>query len=180
MKRGLIVYASVTGNTKKVAEAMQQAMPDFFDVAAMEDNVDPSAYELVVAGYWVNRGAPPSKSRSYMERITDKPVVLFQTIGADPVNDVSHVFQCCANGGAFLGKNCHVLGVYTCQGEISQVVIEHMKSLGAKSPHAATPENMARWASATGHPNEDDLMKAQSFIQQMVSVYERFYNKVKQ
>lgn len=173
MKKGIIIYSSATGNTKRVAEAMQAAMPDFFDLADVQETPVLDNYEVVAFGYWVNRSAPNQGCIPFMKQIKNKYVILFQTLGAEPMGE--HAMTCIANGGVALGEQCKVIGAFSCQGEISKGAIEAMKRMGPQGPHSASAENLARWASAEGHPDESDLGKAQAFIRKMCMFYEKFY-----
>lgn len=174
MKAGLIVYSSNTGNTKKVAECMQQTMPEYFDIADIKENPDITEYSVIAMGYWVDKGAPNKGCINFMKKISHKKVILFQTVGSEPLG--YHALRCAANGGTYLGEGCQVIGVYSCQGELSPQVIEVMKRMPAGAPHAVSKENLQRWAASKGHPNESDLEGAAEFITHTISMYERFRN----
>ena len=173
MKPYAILYSSKTGNTKKVAEAMIEGREDAFDLWDVKEKPVLDEYECIFMGYWVDQGAPDMSAKKVMATIRNKPVALFYTLGAE--KEGPHAMTCAANGGASLGAGCKVLGVFNSQGAIDPVVIEMMKKLPLGGPHAATAENIARWASAAEHPNEEDLDAAKAFVQKIVTVYENFY-----
>ncbi len=52
----LVVYSSVTGNTRKVAEAIFQAMPPDSEIFPVESAPAPDAYDFVAVGFWGDRG----------------------------------------------------------------------------------------------------------------------------
>ena len=58
MNKWLIIYSSITGNTKLIAEKMREAVgeADIFDVKNAP--ADFSNYEVVALGYWLKRGGP--------------------------------------------------------------------------------------------------------------------------
>lgn len=170
-----IVYSSLTGNTKKVAEALYSLDKEHFSIFSVEDKPALEAFDIVAMGYWVDRGGPGEDAKDFMKTITGKKVFLFQTLGAEPMG--SHAMTAAANGGACLGENCHILSVYSCQGAIDPNLIEMMKKMPAGSPHAATAENVERWARAASHPNEDDLEGAKQALLTTVERYEKFYAK---
>lgn len=173
MKKFVIAYSSKTGNTKKVAEAMHSTCADNFDLVDIETQPDLSGYDMVVVGYWVDKGGPNAACMKEMQKLKNKMVVLFQTLGAEAMG--SHAMSCAANGGASLGEGCKVLGVFSCQGAIDPELIERMRKMPAGGPHSSTPESEARWAAAASHPDEADLNNAKEFIQNVVQTYERFY-----
>lgn len=173
MKPYAIIYSSKTGNTKKIAEAMIAGREAEFDLLDVKDHPSADAYELIFMGYWIDRSAPDKEAQQFMSTISHKKVALFYTLGAE--KDGPHAMVCAANGGAFLGTGCKVLGVFNSRGAIDPAVIEVMKKMPLGGPHSATAENMARWASAADHPNEDDMEAAKEFVQKTLIVYEKFY-----
>ena len=54
----LVVYSSRTGNTEKVARAVAEGLHDC-DVYAVKDAPNPSGYDFVAVGYWVDKGMLP-------------------------------------------------------------------------------------------------------------------------
>ncbi len=174
MKPFAIVYSSRTGNTKKIAEAMYAGREEQFDLFDVKDNPAVDGYEFIFMGYWIDRSAPDQEAKQFMSKLTNKKVVLFYTLGEETTSP--HAIVCAANGGASLGTGCKVFGVFNSRGAIDPAVIERMKNMPLGGPHAATAENVARWASAAEHPNEEDLAGAKAFVDRMLAAYER-YNK---
>lgn len=175
MKKYAIVYSSKTGNTKKVAEAMAKVRPEDFDVLDAATNPDLSQYEFIAFGYGIDKGAPYKSCHKLMATIENKCVALFHTLGAEPKS--AHSMTCAANGGRALGANCMIINYFECQGAISPQLIEMMRKMPKNSPHAATPENEARWAKAASHPDENDLANAESFMQKTLGMYEAYFKK---
>ena len=70
--KAAVVYSTLTGNTKKVAEAFASGLGpgvEMFDVSAAPADI--SGYDLVVIGFWVDRGHPDQKSMDFMKRVED-------------------------------------------------------------------------------------------------------------
>lgn len=129
-------------------------------------------FAVVVAGYWVDRGAPNAKMKKYLENLHGKKVVLFQTLGADPASD--HAVSSLVNAGVLMNKDCKVLGTLSIRGAIDPALIAMMRKMPAGSPHAPSPESEARWAAAASHPDAEDLAKAKSFMQSFLAMYDKF------
>ena len=68
----LVAYSTKTGNTKKVAEAIAQALPgaELHDVTTAPA---PDAYDFVAMGFWVDKGGPNRASGSTRAAPTRKP-----------------------------------------------------------------------------------------------------------
>ena len=77
MGKWLVVYSSVTGNTRQVAQAMADAAEDaeLFSVDAVPEDL--TAYEVVLAGYWLRRGGPDPKMTRFLPKVRGKEVVFF-------------------------------------------------------------------------------------------------------
>ena len=77
----LVVYSTKTGNTKKVAEAIAQALPgaELHDVKTAPA---PDAYDFIAMGFWVDKGGPNKEAADYMKTISGKKVFTFFTLGA--------------------------------------------------------------------------------------------------
>ncbi|MBR1761636.1 MAG: flavodoxin [Schwartzia sp.] len=158
MGRWLVVYSSVTGNTKKVAEAFCEAVGG--TLAAVEDAKMPEGFDAVAVGYWLWRGGPDPKTAAYLSKLSGVNVALFETHAAE--NRSEHSVTAFARAAACLGKNCRVLNVFECQGQVPEQVREKRAKLEAeksKDPHAKAQG----WKTSVGHPGEADLAAAKEF-----------------
>lgn len=171
-RKSLVVYSSLTGNTKKVAEAVQSVIPncDIFPIENAPENLDD--YYFVSVGYWVDRGLPDAKSKKFIQSIKNMNVALFGTLGAYP--DSPHALGCIRDSEAMLkkeGSNNNVLGSFLCLGKIDPKLIDYMgKFMG--DTHPLTPERKERLMQAQTHPDENDL-------EQVKSVFKNFAERLR-
>lgn len=163
----LVVYSSRTGNTKRVAEIIATTMG--VEAVDVKTNPNYTSYDLVVAGYWVDRGGPNAEMKDYLQGITHKQVALFATLGADPASE--HGKKSLESGIAALGEGCTCVGTFICRGKVDPVLVEQMKGRFPEGhPHAYTPEWLARIDAAFPHPTIDDLEAAKSFAQELMTI----------
>jgi flavodoxin len=162
--KAIVIYSSKTGNTKKVAEAIQGALPTGTPIQSVADIGDVLEYDLVFMGYWVDRGTADEAAREIMAKIGGKPVALFATLGAYPDSD--HARQSLERGASCLGPDCVIVDTFICQGAVAQDLQERMKQFPADHPHAVTPERLKRWADASTHPDDEDCANAARFAQE--------------
>ncbi len=161
-----IIYSSVTGNTKMVAEAIAGAA-EHADVFRVQDAPqDLSNYDIVAIGYWLRLGQPDPLTLQYLSQVENARVVFFQTHGAE-VNS-EHAITSFARAGYHLGRNCEILGTFGCQGKINPAMLEKRKNAPADDPHGGAAA-MERWQRAASHPDDADLAAAV----QMVAAMER-------
>lgn len=164
MGKWAVIYSSVTGNTRKIAEAIAAAHGEA-DVYRVQDAPQElGAYEVVCIGYWLRLGGPDPLTLKYLPQVHDAQVAFFQTHGTEPGSE--HAVTAFARAGYALGPGCEILGTFGCQGAINAALQKKRKEAGPDDPHGG-PHSLARWAKAEGHPDAADLQAAQAFAANM-------------
>lgn len=155
-----IMYSSLGGNTKRLAESLGFRINDSgkasATVASIDETVDPSA-DLYVLCSWIDKGRPDSKSLATAQAFDGKDVVLFATLGASPLSD--HGKKCLANMKEAY-KGAHVLGTALVQGSVSRDVISRFSDLPEGHVHFLTEEKKAYYKSIEDRPNKEDFDRA--------------------
>lgn len=169
----LIAYSSRTGNTKKIAEALAKAAPEGSLLAKVEDKPNPEEYDVIFAGYWLDRGGPDAKAKDFLHSLKGKKIVLFETMGASPTSE--HALTAFANAGASLSDDNSVIGAIAFQGAIDPALIEMMKKMPAGSPHHSAKME-ATTKEAAYHPNQEDLDRATAYIKAFVEKFSKYYH----
>ena len=164
MGKWAVIYSSVTGNTRQIAEAIagQAGDADLFRV--QDAPHDLSGYEVVAVGYWLRLGRPDPMSLKYLAGVKNATVLFFQTHGALP--DSEHAITSFARAGYALGEGCEILGTFGCQGKINPALLERRKQSGPDDPHGG-PESIERWKKAASHPDAKDIAEAKAFVDSM-------------
>ena len=80
--KSLIVYSSQTGNTRKLAEAVRNALPGETAMVPVDSAPSPEGYDLVAVGFWLQAGKPDPKAAAYLQYLSNTPLFLFATHGA--------------------------------------------------------------------------------------------------
>lgn len=159
--KSLVVYSSLTGNTKMVAEAVAEALGADTVLVSVDECPSADEYDLVAVGYWVDKGTADKKSADYLKSLRNKKVALFATLGAYP--DSEHAAQSLANGAALLDTSNTVVGTFICQGKVDAKLVEQMaKMFPAEHPHGLNEARKKRLADAAKHPDENDLKNAKA------------------
>ena len=169
----LVVYSSLTGNTKTVAEGIYSALEGHeADCVDVKSDPDPAAYDLIAPGFWVDKGHADQAMLSFFEKVKDKKVAFFFTLGAWP--DSEHADDVAGDTEKRLTENGNrILGHYRCQGKVDPALLERMKKmLPPDHPHAQmTPERKARLDEAAKHPDETDVLKAKDFMKGILAAF---------
>jgi flavodoxin len=156
----LIVYSSLTGNTRKVAEAIHEQLGQEAELFSVEQAPQAEGYNLVALGFWVDRGTADKKAQDYLTGLRNQNVALFATLGAYP--DSEHAAKSMANAAALLDGSNTLAGSFICQGKVNPKLIEQFKNLPEDHPHGMNAERRARHLEAAKHPDAADLAKAQA------------------
>ena len=154
----LIIYHSLTGNTRLLAEKLLAAYPDALLLTAEQAQGQLSRLheaEAIFVGFWCDRGMIPQPIKALIPHLKNKKLGVFATMGGNPESDRAKDWfarQYDAIVGDDRGNtlDAHFL----CQGKIDPALIERMKKLPG---YQETPESVARREKAATHPDENDL-----------------------
>ena len=158
----LVTFYSVTGNTKKVAEAVYDGLTGTDnEMVSLDDANSLDAFDVIFVGFPVQGSRVPEKAEKFLQGIPEnKMVAIFAT-------------HSCLRGGqlaieAFyhaitLASGSKIIGTFGCRGEVKPGIIEAMME---------KPEHRG-WAlearSAVGHPDDADLQDARTFAESMIA-----------
>ncbi len=163
MKKILVSYFSLTGNTKKVAEAIFDALEEEKDLLPMEDVQEIGKYRLIFFGFPVHSHSVPFKAEDFLKKIPQgKKIALFSTHGSITG---SHLSREALEHAVVLAAKADVLGTFSCRGKVSSEALEVLM----KSPEHKLWAEMA--ASAHTHPDKEDLKDAIAFAKWVMSLY---------
>ncbi|MDR2826129.1 MAG: flavodoxin family protein [Deltaproteobacteria bacterium] len=158
----LIVYSSVTGNTRLVAEGIAEALPAATKIYPVHKAPPPIGYDLIFLGFWVYRGKPDPRMLRYMQRIHNQKVALFGTLAAWP--DSPHAQAALRHARHALGSTV-ILGEFLCLGKLSSKRFnECMNPAYAKASHPMTPERKTRLLEGQTHPDDTDIIRATEYF----------------
>jgi flavodoxin len=159
-----IIYSSLTGNTKLLAEKIYESSPGNTVLIDINSRFEQNEYEKIIFGFWVDRGSADKKTLSVIETISNKKIGFFATLGAYP--DSEHAKKVIENvKKEFEKNNNEVSATFICQGKVSESLKEKMKSFPKEHPHYPDEARLKRWAEADLHPNENDFCNAKSIFE---------------
>ncbi|SHK43495.1 Flavodoxin [Selenomonas ruminantium] len=164
MSKWAVIYSSVTGNTRKIAEAIAEQAEGADVFRVQEAPEDLSGYDIVALGYWLRLGQPDPLMLKYLPKVQDCKVVFFQTHGTAPTSE--HAITSFARAGYYLGTGCEILGTFGCRGKINPAMLEKRKKAGPDDPHGG-PKSAERWKLAASHPDEQDVADAKELVVRM-------------
>lgn len=166
----LILYSSITGNTKKIATSIFNAIPgtskELCDIKNFHYDKEANVYFV---GFWTNRGSCDMNILTLLSSLHNKKIALFGTcgMGQNPI-----YFHSIANNvSAFIAEDCEYLGSYFCQGKMPHSILEKYEMLKKKNPEESSSidKMIENYNEALSHPNDQDFTEAQNFTNNILS-----------
>ena len=160
--KSLVTYMSVTGNTKKVAEAIYEAITDEKEIKELKELDSLEGKDLIFLGFPIHDFGPPKQVKSFIEKQADgKTLAMFVTHGApETMEDVQQWLSTCRK----VADQSEIIGIFNCQGELADEILELI--MGSNQPKL---RSFVKFAHLTkGLPNEESLTRAREFARKMV------------
>jgi len=163
----IVTYMSQTGNTKKVAEAIFQEIKGKKEIKPLDEVGSLAGYDLAFIGLPIQAYQPAGDAKSFLEeRTKGKNIALFITHASPEDNpEVREWLERCQAAAA--GAN--ILGIFDCQGELSQAVADFMLNSGDPGLVADAKKR----STTVGQPDAARLKKARTFAKEIMKKYPR-------
>jgi len=163
----IVTYMSQTGNTKKVAEAIFQELKGKKEIKPISEVSSLDGYDLAFVGFPIQGYGPAADAKSFLEQhAKGKNIALFIT-HASPED--SPELKEWLGGCKAAACAANLLGMFDCQGELSQAVADFMLNSGDPT--------LAAWAkerpTTVGQPDAARLKKARTFAREIMKKHSR-------
>jgi len=159
--KALVSYYSATGNTKKIAEAIFEAIHIEKELQPVEEVKNFSGYDIIFYGFPVNAHSVPGKAAKFINGLpAGQKIAFFSTHGSLRGGQLPRQAFEHALG---LAAKLKVLGNFGCRGNVDPKIIDTL----SKSPeHKAWAEEAM---GAIDHPDKNDLADAKTFAKEMLA-----------
>ena len=164
-ERYSIVFSSVTGNTRQLAEAIRESLPetgcDYFGLCSAEALKS----EMLYVGFWTDKGNADEASLALLKTLKSKKIFLFGTAGFG----ISEAYfrRVLDNVRLSIDESNSIVGEYMCQGRMPQSVRERYVALKAQPQHPANIDALIEnYDLALSHPDAADLDKLKKLVQE--------------
>ena len=161
----IVIFSSLTGNTKKVANSIASALNcksiNYTQISLQElEN-----YDFIAIGFYIDKGDMDNDFKSFASQIRSKKIGLFITMGGD-TNSKYAKNTIDGLKTKFISQGNEILVTFYSQGAIDPKIIEKMREMAKIYPnderYKITPEKEARWLQASTHPDKTDLKNAKN------------------
>lgn len=158
-----IVFSSLTGNTKKLADTIRAVLPkedcEYFGTPKAEELHS----EMLYIGFWTDKGNADNATLELLSKLRNKKIFLFGTAG---FGGSAAYFQKILNRAACsIDASNSVVGNYMCQGKMPSSVRErYMKMKDQPEQPTNIDTLIENFDCALSHPDEMDLERLKNAV----------------
>lgn len=166
-----VQYSSVTGNTRRVAEAVRGALPDKDCLACGEISDSIPQAPVIFVGFWTDKGSCGETVQKFLSRLHGKKVALFGTAGfggsPDYFQGILSRVAACLPGDAVLVDG------FMCQGRMPDSVKRRYEAMAEQQPEDGRVRAfLENFEAARSHPDSGDLEAAAAFAARVMRTLE--------
>lgn len=164
-----VIYASLTGCTRRLAEAIFEALPtEEKSIHDLADGIPELTGDIVLLGYWGIRGGPDEKAKEFLSSVSGKAVGVFCTLGY--YADSRHGRDTLETGLNLLKDRNQILGGFVCNGAVASAL---KKGQGKQEGAVPTEMKELRWKMIANHPTEAECALAAERFRERITLYEQ-------
>ena len=151
-----ILFCSLTGNTKKLADAIYETLPkDKCDYFGTNDSQVPQS-DVCYIGFWTDKGNADQKTLELLSKVKNKKIFLFGTAGFGGSD--AYFEKILGQVKQSIDASNTVIGEYMCQGKMPQSVRERYVKMKENPEHPANLDLLIQnFDRALSHPDSEDL-----------------------
>ena len=151
-----ILFSSLTGNTKKLADAIHETLPEegceYF--GAIKTPVPSS--ELLYIGFWTDKGNADNETLTLLSTLKNRRIFLFGTAGFGGSD--AYFQRILGNVKSAIDSSNTIVGEYMCQGKMPVSVRQRYEAMKAKPLHIPNLDALIEnFDKALSHPDAADL-----------------------
>lgn len=156
-----IVFDSLTGNTKKIAEAIKEVCPQdeliYFGNPAQITDID-----LIFIGTWVDKGTCSKKIQDFITTLTNKKIAFFATAGFG--QSTEYFDNLAKRFDSLVSEDNEIIDHFFCQGKMPLAVKERYVKMIQEHPEDKKLQvSLDNFNNALSHPDDLDIANAKDF-----------------
>ena len=162
-----IMYDSITGNTKTIAEAIKEEIDQsnlvYFGAAQKGIEAD-----LYILGSWTDKGMCSKKIIDVIEELKNKKIANFGTCGLG--GSIEYYGKLSNRVKEIIDSSNEVLGSFYCQGKMPLRVRDKYVKLITQNPEDKDLKvSVENFNQALSHPDNDDISNAKQWIKNILA-----------
>lgn len=151
-----IVYQSLTGNTKMLADTIKEKLNSNDLIYCGKANEKALEADYIYVGFWTDKGRCDEVTENFLKTIHNKKVFLFGTCGFGASEEYFNTIA--KRTATFLSEDNELVGSFICQGKMPMSVRQrYVKMKEAGTPIPNIDMLIDNFDKALTHPDEKDL-----------------------
>lgn len=162
-----VVYSSLTGNTKVLADAVTEILPKGDVIYSGPPDAAAVKADVIFVGFWTDKGQCDEKTREFLKTVSFKKIFLFGTagFGADQSYFRKILFKVM---NRFSDSNV-LIGSFMCQGKMPASVRERYVKMLAEKPEDKQAQMLIdNFDTALTHPDKRDIDNLKARIKEIL------------
>ena len=164
-----IIYSSLTGCTRRLAQAIYEGIQvEQKTIHDLKDGIPALEGDILLLGYWGISSGPSEEVKQFLQTVKGKTVGVFCTLGY--YADSAYARQTLETALDLLKENNQVIGCYVCNGAVAQKLIDEQGKGGNPIP---TEQKELRWEMIRNHPTAAECALAAERFNERIRMYAR-------
>ena len=158
----LVTYISLSGNTKKIAEAIFEEIQTEKEITPLKEVDNLEGYDLAFIGFPVHGFGPAKEAQTFLKKnAQDKKIALFVTHAMSSENEMLEgVLKKCKKPAS----KADLVSFFNCQGELAENTAKSLiKSNNPQMQQFGKMRDMT-----VGHPNAEEIESARIFAKETI------------
>lgn len=165
----LVLYASETGNTRRLATEIFSALPGSSkDLLNVDERFSAKEAVTYYIGFWTNCGACGLQTLDFLSGLHGKRIALFGTCGLG--NDDAYRTAVLRRIKAFIPEDNEYIGGFLCQGKMPIQVRRKYENLAGFASAEDIKKMLDNFDEALLHPDAADLENARNFARETCAI----------
>ncbi len=151
-----VVTSSRTGNTKQLANVIQEVLRETNMIDVREEGKEVQNADILFVGFWTDKGTCSEEVKKLLHTLEGKKIFLFGTAGFG--QSQTYFDQIIERVKKEIPQSNQVIGSYMCQGKMPITVRERYIKLQKEDPTNKQYEKLIQnFDTALSHPDQQDL-----------------------
>lgn len=165
----LIIYSSLTGNTKRVCEEAYKFLNTEKTIIAIEDKnkINLDDFDNIIVGTWIDKAIADAKAKKFINELEGKNLYFIATLAASLTSE--HAQKCISNLTKLCSKKNNFIDGVLARGRVSDDLQKKFNSFPLNVIHKFVPNINEIIVEAEPHPNEEDFLIVENFIKKNFS-----------
>ncbi len=168
-----IVYASLTGNTKKLSEKIKETCKNediIFNGTPLDvDIANIESADLIFVGSWTDKGNCCESIKGALKNLNNQAIAIFGTAGFG--GSLEYFKKLEERFTLEIPESNQVLGAFYCQGKMPFSVRDRYSSMIKEHPEDKNLlVSLKNFDDALSHPDSEDLTNVEAFSKKMLTI----------